>query len=195
MRAIGARPFRQAAIAAALAHWACACSTGPLQRPDPAPSPTPAASASGGTTEAPPACSVRRAARIYVGFSPNMSLDDFELAAFEAEQILAGLGAQLCALSDEHDREARLRGALHAGALEATSIVFTRDDAGAAAVRVRRAPPDISPPRSAGEMPPIDGAADARATLELPTWLLELVRTSASGWQVVSVLAQDAGAT
>ncbi len=163
------------AIALAFAACATACATGAAQRPEPAPLPTTLDRSASGQAAAPCASDVRRAARTYVGFSANMSLDDFELAAYEAERILAGLGAQLCALTDAQDRDGSLSAAVHARALEVTSIVFTRDDAGAAAVRVR--------------LPAV--GSDARATVEHSAWLLELTRTE-NGWQIVSAIPQHA---
>ena len=175
MSAQDPRRIGRQAIALAIAACATACVTRPAQRPEPAHLPTTVDRSASGATQAPCASDVRRAARTYVGFSANMSLDDFELAAFEAERILAGLGVQLCALTDAQDRDGSLRAAVRARALEVTSIIFTRDDAGGAAVRVRVA--------AIG--------SDRRATVDLSTWLLELTRTT-NGWQVVSATPQHA---
>jgi hypothetical protein len=136
------------------------------------------------------ACTVHRAARTYVGFSENMSLDHFELAAFEAQRILAALAVQLCELTDDEspprsagavpttvDADGSLRAAMQLRTLEVTSIVFTQDDASGADVSVRFASRESA---SGG------GASDAG---ERPSWRLELVRR-ADDWSIVSSARQ-----
>jgi hypothetical protein len=175
----GARRGRRIATLLSACGAVVACGSMHAERPDPGPgaSPTDASSHRGAGDAAASACTVRRAARTYVGFSANMSLDDFELAAFEAERILAALAVQLCELTDAVDADASLRAALQLRTLEVTSIVFTQDDAGGADVGVRLA---------ARERVPGGDASDAG---ERPTWLLELVRV-ADDWSIVSSARQ-----
>jgi hypothetical protein len=156
-----------------------ACGSKHAGRPDPRPAVSPAdASANGGAGDAAAsACAVHRAARTYVGFSENMSLDDFELAAFEAERILAALAVQLCESTEAVDTDGSLRAALPLRTLEVTSIVFTQDDAGGADVSVRFAAPESA------------SGADASDAGVRPSWLLELVRV-ASDWSIVSSARQ-----
>jgi hypothetical protein len=119
-----------------------------------------------------PACRVRRAERTFVGFSDGMSLEDFELAAFEAERIVLAVKAQLCQVDAALDADGSLRAALADGTIELTSIVFTQDDAGAADVHARWVP-DAS-------------ATDAGGSAG-PSWSLRLTRM-ADGWRVVAAV-------
>jgi hypothetical protein len=171
--------LREALTAAVIAGYgAAACGAHRAARPDPAPLAA-ASDASAGHAAAGEGgrdCRVQRAARTYVGFSDEMSLDDFELAALEAERILLAIKTQLCEFSDAHDRDGSLRSALQTSAVEVTSIAFTEDDAGAADVRIRLLVTDIAP-------------GEANDPAERPSWLLELVR-GAGGWQVVSSATQ-----
>jgi hypothetical protein len=113
------------------------------------------------------ACPVHRAERTFVGFSDEMSLEDFELAAIQAERILDAVKTQLCSSLDARSPDGTLSTALELGGVEVTSIVFTRADAGAADVRVR----------------PAAKPADDDA-VEHPGWQLELVEREV-GWQIV----------
>jgi hypothetical protein len=154
------------------------CSSRHAERPDPAPSADAAAAVDrrdGGSHDSGSAdCQVpRRAPRTFVGFSENMSLDDFELAATAAERILAMLEAELCALSPEQDPEGSLRAALAAGVqVQITSVELTLDDATAADVTVR-----IEPDPDAGTAQP------------LSTWTLQVVYDGQS-WQIHSVMPE-----
>lgn len=133
-----------------------ACSAQPAERPE-------IASTAGVERERDPCTPPRKAARLYVGFSAGMTLDDFELSAFEAERIAATL-LRLCE-RDEQTADADLRAALATAGLEITAIEFLRDDAGAARVRLQRA---------------------AAGGSEAPeAWQLDLTRTPA-GWRLLS---------
>jgi hypothetical protein len=100
-----------------------------------------------------------------------MSLDDFELAAREAERILKLLRTSLCALPAGCDAGGSLRATLAAGTqLEIAAIYFTRDDATRADVNVQTA-----------------AAAGDADTAPAQRWVLKLER-SAQGWRVASVV-------
>lgn len=138
-----------------------ACSARPTERP--AIADTAGAERERNTCSAP-----RKASRLYVGLSEGMTLDDFELAAYEAERIAAAL-LLLCEPGAQ-TADSDLRTAF-AGALEITAIEFVRDDAGAARVRLQRP----EPPRTEGSAEPdLRGAAQE-------SWRLEVTRTPA-GW-------------
>jgi hypothetical protein len=158
----------------AASHLACGARHG--ERPDAVPSTIGAdaaaqAGADGGRDT--PRCRVQRAQRTFVGFSDGMSLEHFELAAFEAERIVVAVQAQLCELDSALDPDGGLRDALRDGAVELTSIVFTQDDAGAADVQVRRVRDE--------------NAAMALEDPAIVTWSLGLTRTG-DGWRVVAVV-------
>jgi hypothetical protein len=168
-------------VLAALALSCCAatplaCGARHAEHPDAVPSTIgadAAAQAGADSGRDSPACRVRRAERTFVGFSEGMSLEDFELAAVEAERIVLAVKAQLCELDASLDAEGSLRAALDDGAIELTSILFTQDDAGAADVRARWVPDEGAP-----------------VTLEDPAalaWSLRLTRM-ADGWRVVAVV-------
>jgi hypothetical protein len=129
-------------------------------------------SASGGTPESLPGCRrPRKAPRTFVGFSDDMSFEDFELAAYEAERILSLVGAELCMITEAEDSAGSLRAALGAGArVEIIAVHFTHKDAGAADVHVRL----LS-----------DGGSGAGAGT-VAQWLLRLDRQE-DAWRIESV--------
>jgi hypothetical protein len=114
-----------------------------------------------------------QAPRTWVAFSEGMmGLEDFSLAAYESERILAMLPEKLCALTPEQDPEGSLREALAARLqLEIFKIEFTRDDAGSADLYLRVV-------SEATE----STAADAGAP---PSWVVRLVR-DLLGWRLLS---------
>ena len=95
---------------------------------EPASSPRPAKSA---------ACPLT-SKRYFVAFSDGMSLEDFDLAAQEAKQIMALTELLLCERADALEPSGALSADLVAQHLEAFEVRFVRDDAGAADVGLRR---------------------------------------------------------
>ena len=112
-------------------------------------------------------CEVRQAARTFVGFADKQGLDAFERTAVEADQLLAALKRELCALTPAQDRDGTLRAALSGGLLEITAVRFTHKNLASANVDVQTLAPDGSP----------QGA-------EIH-WLLRTKRGT-QGWQIVS---------
>lgn len=160
-----------ALLACVVQHVGCSARHG--ERPDAVPVAVDAGAEAGSDAgEQDASCRVRRAGRIFVGFSQGMSLDDFELAALEAERIIAALQAQLCVLDDTLDVDGSLRAALRTGAIEITSIVYTQDDAGAADVQARTVQGDAA-------------SSVIQQDAAVSTWSLRLMRT-AGVWRVVS---------
>jgi hypothetical protein len=167
--ALGTSGLTALVLACVIQH---ACSARHGERPDALPSlaatdAAPHAGPDGGDGST---CRLTRAQRTFVGFSDGMSLDDFELAAFEAERIVAALQTQLCELDDRLDEDGALRAALRTGSIEITAITFTQDDASAADVQVHAI---------------VD--ADAGGAPQQPgSWLLDVMRIAGS-WQIVKV--------
>lgn len=112
-------------------------------------------------------CDVRQAPRTFVGFADKQGLDAFERTAAEADQLLAALKRELCALSPAQDHDGTLRAALSGGLLEITAVRFTRKDLTTANVDVQTLAPDGSP--AGGEI----------------HWLLHTKR-GGKGWQIVN---------
>ncbi|MFI5308646.1 MAG: hypothetical protein ACHQ53_14900 [Polyangiales bacterium] len=92
---------------------------------------------------------VPRNAHTYVGFSAGMTLDDFELAAYEAERILAMIERELCSRANALAPNGTLAAGLSARRLELFEVLFVRDDASAADVGLR-ALDDTTPHSSTG---------------------------------------------
>ena len=82
-------------------------------------------------------CRVPRAPRTFVGFDDHMSVATFELAAREAQRVLAMLDARLCAQASALDPSGVLGAGLRARTLELFEIRFVRADASMAQVRLR----------------------------------------------------------
>jgi hypothetical protein len=112
-------------------------------------------------------CSVRQAARTFVGFADKQGLDTFEQTATQADQLLAALKRELCALTPAQDRDGTLRAALSGGMLEITAVRFTHKNLATANVDVQTLAPDGN--AQGGEI----------------HWLLHTKR-GAQGWQIVS---------
>jgi hypothetical protein len=174
------RPQPWHAVVLVLATWfahylGCSARDGrrpPAAAPRPSAATTGSAAAAGASSPARPSCRVRRAPRTFVGFSAGMSLEHFELAAFEAERVLTAVEIQLCDLDAALDPHGSLRAAVRDGAIELAAVVFTQDDAGAADVHAREL----------GDAP----ASPVAAPQGTPSWSLRAMRT-ADVWRVVAV--------
>src|SRR5262249_37502527 len=112
-------------------------------------------------------CSVRQAARTFVGFADKQGLDAFEQTATQADLLLAALKRELCALTPAQDHDGTLRAALSGGMLEITAVRFTHKNLATANVDVQTLAPDGN--AQSGEI----------------HWLLRTKR-GAQGWQIVS---------
>jgi hypothetical protein len=118
-------------------------------------------------------CGVRQAARTFVGFSDEQSLDDFDLTAREAERVLAAAKVELCRLGPSRDKDGTLRAALSGGIVEITAVRFRRGDLTSAVLNLQTAPAD-------------DGEPSA---LEI-RWIAQAKRV-ANAWEVVSAVREQ----
>jgi hypothetical protein len=86
-------------------------------------------------------CSMQQDKRVFVGFSDDMTLDDFESAAAQAERLLAVARRQLCALPQAASEPA-LHAALAAhAAVNITELTFESRELRGARVKLERTAP------------------------------------------------------
>lgn len=147
-----------------------AAEEGPRDARVAAPPPARDAPAGAGSRSAPPCPNVRQARRTFVGFAEGQDLEAFEATAYEGERVLRAVRVELCLLDVEHDPSGTLASAAADGAVEVTSVQFTRADLGAADVGVRAAGAEA------------DGGGERR-------WTVAMERT-ADEWHVVAVIAK-----
>jgi len=95
------------------------------------------AAAGSGAEDAGAGCKLLQATRTYVGFSEDMTLADFELAAVQSTELLHTLKARLCARAPELDPSGALLRDLRAQRIEVYEILFTAANASAADVGLR----------------------------------------------------------
>jgi len=108
-----------------------------------------------------------RARRSFVGFSQGMSLEDFDLAAREAENVMALTERALCQQASALEPSGRLAADLGAHRLVLFEVLFVRDDASVANVGLRRT-----------DAPEGDVRGAYRVAAE---------RSAEQGWQLVGV--------
>lgn len=138
----------------------------------------PAAARAKGRAGAIAGCDVRREKRIFVGFSDDMTLDDFEAAAIHAERVLDRVPVDVCQAWASASPAVKpalspvLRGVITAGArLSATQVRFTNRRLVSALVHLAASGAERAPTQ----------------------WLAHLQRTG-NDWHVLRVVAEGAPA-
>jgi hypothetical protein len=139
-------------------------STEPSQDPDGLEGAAQAGVTDEGTQHA--SCLVR-SQRSFIGFSEGMSLDDFDVAATEAKQVMALAEDMLCQQANALEPSGKLARDLAAHQLTLFEVRFVRDDASAADIGLRRL-----------DAPDTDERGDYRVAAE---------HDAEQGWRLVGV--------